>query len=114
MIEIFVSIIFFFMMAVIAANISFFLGPKSENDDKRTPFECGSPLLEEYKDNYFPRYFGIALIFLIFDIEAIFFFPLALVFGIEPSFYFPVFLIFFLIVVFIFIYIAKKGGFLWE
>ncbi len=114
MIEFSLAVVFFLIMAVVAANISYLLGPKSDNPQKQTPFECGSPLLEEFHENYFPRFFGVALIFLIFDIEAVFFFPLALVLKLQPYFYLPIFIIFFVITVIIFFYISKKGGFLWE
>ena len=116
MIEILIAIIFFGIIALISANISGFLGPKSKNPTKETPFECGSPLLEKFSVSYTPIYFFVAIAFLIFDVEASYLLMWALILrGVTDKLtLFIVGGLFFVIIILAFAYIWKKGGFEWE
>lgn len=115
-VEFLIALIFFLIIAFISANISGFLGPKSTNPQKIEPFECGVPLLEKFKELYTPRYFFIAIAFLIFDIEAAYLFPWAIIFKDSPnkSSLFLIFILFFFVIILAFAYIWKKGGLKWE
>ncbi len=58
--------------------LSFLLGPKRPNREKLEPYESGVKPGKWPKGGIAVRYFLVALIFLIFDVEAIFLFPWAL------------------------------------
>lgn len=65
-------------VAIIA--LSSYLGPKVRNKFKETPFECGMQPYGDAKQRFSVRFFLVAILFLLFDVEAIFFFPFALIY----------------------------------
>jgi NADH-quinone oxidoreductase subunit A len=91
-----------------------FLGPSRSNPAKEKPFECGSPYLQ--KDiNPFPiKFCLVAFIFLLFDIEVVFFFPWALIFREMKVFALMVMIAYIFVLVIGFVYAWKKGAFEWE
>jgi len=54
------------------------LAPRSPNDRKRAPYECGIIPAKETPERFPVRFFLIAMIFIVFDIEIIFFYPWAI------------------------------------
>lgn len=60
--------------------ISSKIGPKITNRKKDQPFECGMPIVGDAKHRMSVRFYMVAILFLLFDVEAIFFFPWAVVF----------------------------------
>src|SRR6478736_599289 len=74
------------MMAVgaivggVALTIAQVFGPKLPNSRKNTPFECGVPPVGSAKHRFSVRFYLVAILFLLFDVEAVFFFPWAVVY----------------------------------
>jgi NADH-quinone oxidoreductase subunit A len=60
--------------------LSSFLGPHLRNPMKDQPFECGVPPYGDARHRFSVRFYLVAILFLLFDVEAIFFFPWAIVF----------------------------------
>lgn len=60
--------------------LSTLLGPHIKNRKKDTPFECGVPPIGDARRRFSVRFYLVAILFLLFDVEAIFFFPWAVVF----------------------------------
>ena len=97
--------------------LSSFLGPKSSNSIKETPFECGVPPLGDAKQRFSVRFYLVAILFLLFDVEAIFFFPFALIYReylsinafilIEMGLFVGILLVGYF-------YVLKKGALEWE
>jgi NADH-quinone oxidoreductase subunit A len=56
------------------------LGPKLPNRKKNQPFECGVPGVGDARHRVSVRFYLIAILFLLFDVEAIFFIPWAVVY----------------------------------
>lgn len=56
------------------------LGPKMPNRRKDMPFECGVPPIGDARQRFSVRFYLVAILFLLFDVEAIFFFPWAVIF----------------------------------
>jgi len=56
------------------------LGPKRDFDEKLEPFECGESPVESPRGRYAVRFFLVAILFVIFDVEAMFFYPWGAVF----------------------------------
>ena len=100
-------------------NVSRLLGPKQrDNGVKGEPFETGQPPLEEYREAQHPRFFFVAMAFLVFDVAAVFLFPFVLSFprkGEAPgeALIFSAGL-FFLGVVSFSLWYFKRGGSQWE
>jgi NADH-quinone oxidoreductase subunit A len=56
------------------------IGPKATNPDKLRPFECGSEPIGSPRGRYSVRFYQVAILFLVFDIEAAFMYPWATLF----------------------------------
>lgn len=56
------------------------LGPKRPNEVKAEPFECGNPVKGAIRDRFHVKYYIMALIFLVFDVEIVFLLPWAVEF----------------------------------
>ncbi|MBY0469901.1 NADH-quinone oxidoreductase subunit A [bacterium] len=67
-------------LGVIVLFASWLLGPKLPNPRKSIPFECGVPSYGSSKHRFSVRFYLVAILFLLFDVEAIFFFPWAVVY----------------------------------
>jgi NADH-quinone oxidoreductase subunit A len=63
-----------------AVLVSSLLGPKIKNVRKDQPFECGVPGFGDTHRRVSVRFYLVAILFLLFDVEAVFFFPWAVVF----------------------------------
>jgi NADH-quinone oxidoreductase subunit A len=62
-------------------TVSVLLNPKVKgNWRKNEPFECGVPPIGDARQRFSVRFYLVAILFLLFDVEAIFFFPWAVVF----------------------------------
>ncbi|CAN5598091.1 NADH-quinone oxidoreductase subunit A [soil metagenome] len=57
-----------------------FIRPNKPNPKKQAPYESGIPGIAPPRNRYTPRFYVVALLFVVFDIEAIFLFPWAVAF----------------------------------
>ena len=57
------------------------IGPKVINAEKLKPFECGSEPIGTPRGRYSVRFYQVAILFLVFDIEAAFMYPWALLYN---------------------------------
>lgn len=114
MVELFLVFVMFGLLGLLLIFMNRFLGPSRSNPNKEKPFECGSPYLQ--KDiNPFPiKFYLVAFLFLLFDIEVVFFFPWALVFKEMKVNALVVMFAYLFILVIGFVYAWKKGAFEWE
>ena len=95
-------------------GLSIFLGPKKPSAVKSMPFESGMPTQGSQFRRYSVRFYMVALTFLIFDVEIVFFYPWAVKFR-ELGFYgFWVMMIFFAILLIGLVYDWRKGALEWE
>lgn len=58
--------------------LSYFLGPKKPNASKLSAYECGVPVLTTARGRFSVKFFMVAMIFLLFDVEVVFLFPWAI------------------------------------
>jgi NADH-quinone oxidoreductase subunit A len=96
---------------------SYLLGPKVPNARKDTPFECGMPPMGDARHRFSVRFYLVAILFLLFDVEAIFFFPWAVVFKkylAINSFILIEMAVFVAILLVGYIYVVRKGALEWE
>ena len=94
--------------------ISSFLGPKRHSKNKDKNFECGIESVGNARVPFSIKYFLVAILFVLFDIEVIFLYPWAVNFremGIEGL---AKMLIFMLLLLVGFFYVIKKKGLEWE
>ena len=93
---------------------SYMLSPKKRSTLKDMPYECGIPPAPYSWSQLHMRYYIFAILFLIFDVEAVFLFPWALVFLTSIDAVFYEMLIFIGILFFGIIYSWKKGVLQWS
>jgi NADH-quinone oxidoreductase subunit A len=60
--------------------VAWALGPKRESAEKSLPYECGLDPIQTPRSRFSVRFYRIAILFLVFDIEAAFFYPWAVLF----------------------------------
>ena len=105
------------LIPVLALLFGRLLRPQKPNPVKELPYECGMEPIGDARERYPVRYYIIALLFLIFDVETIFLFPWAVIYsGNTPAvvlFLFVEMAVFFAIVIVGYIYIWKKGALKW-
>lgn len=111
-------IIFFVALAAVMGIVMKFagriLGPHKPYAEKNSPYECGFEAFEDARVKFDVRYYLIAIIFILFDLEIAFLFPWALVFKHLGVYGFVVMSIFLAILIAGFAYIWKKGALEWE
>ena len=109
---IYVAIAVFF--AVFAVAASYLLGQRKPTAIKEAPFECGMTTIGSSFRRIPIKYYIIAMLFLLFDIEVVFLYPWAVVFKQFKVFAFISMAIFIGILLIAYIYIWKKGALEWE
>ena len=93
---------------------SFMLAPKRRSEAKELPFECGIPPMPFTWSQIHIRYYIFAILFLIFDVEAVFLFPWVLVYLDTFSWVFYEMLIFIGVLLFGVAYAWRKGALQWR
>jgi NADH-quinone oxidoreductase subunit A len=97
--------------------LSHLLGPKFSHPMKSRPFECGVPSFGDAKGRFSVRFYLVAILFLLFDVEGVFFFPWAVVFRKYLSFgSFILYEMGFFVGILVlgYIYVLKKGALEWD
>ena len=84
------------------------------DDEKNSPYECGFPAYENTRIPFDVRFYLVAILFIIFDLETAFFFPWALVIRRIGWFGFGAMMLFLGLLVIGFIYEWKRGALDWE
>ena len=110
-------LLFLFVAIVIAVAllvIGWLLGPKRPGTEKNSPYECGFEAFEDARMKFDVRYYLVAILFIIFDLEIAFLFPWAVVFKEIGMTAIVAMAIFLGILVIGFIYEWKKGALEWE
>jgi NADH-quinone oxidoreductase subunit A len=90
------------------------LAPNRPDSEKLSPYECGFEAFEDARMKFDVRYYLIAILFILFDLEIAFLFPWAIVLKEIGLFGFVAMSIFLAILVVGFIYEWMKGALEWE
>ena len=94
--------------------VGFILGPNRPDAEKDSPYECGFEPFEDARMKFDVRYYLVAILFIIFDLEIAFLFPWAVVLDKLGIVGFVAMAVFLGILVVGFIYEWKKGALEWE
>ena len=98
---------------VMGSGISRLLGVHRPDSEKLSPYECGFEAFEDARMKFDVRYYLIAILFILFDLEIAFLFPWAIVLQEIGPFGFFAMLVFLAILVVGFVYEWKKGALEW-
>jgi NADH-quinone oxidoreductase subunit A len=103
-------------LAALLLGLSAFIGKKAKgNPVKDTPYECGMPILSEAHTRFSVKFYLVAMLFILFDIEVVFLYPFAVVFDDLPASLIFVEMLVFLAILFAgWIFIVKKGVLRWQ
>ena len=112
------SIILFLIIALILSCgfilLNFVFSPKKPDPEKLSPYECGFEPFNDSRMEFDVRFYLVAILFIIFDLEIAFLFPWAITLGEIGVFGFISMMIFLTILTVGFIYEWKKGALDWE
>ncbi len=118
MLENYVPILIFIIVAGViggvAIGVGYILGPTRPDVEKLSPYECGFEPFEDARMKFDVRYYLVAILFIIFDLEIAFLFPWAVVLDTIGMPGFLAMVLFLGILVIGFIYEWKKGALEWE
>ncbi len=102
------------LIGVLPLALGKLLGPNRPDTEKLSPYECGFEPFEDARMRFDVRYYLVAILFILFDLEITFLFPWAVVLKELGLFGFGAMLLFLAILVVGFIYEWKKGALEWE
>jgi NADH-quinone oxidoreductase subunit A len=101
-------------LGVVLLVIGLLAGPRRPSAEKLAPYECGFEAFEDARMKFDVRYYLIAILFIIFDLEIAFLFPWATVFAKLGVIALVEMALFLLLLVIGFAYVWKKGALEWE
>ena len=114
----YLPILIFIVFAVIICTAfiisAFIVGNQNPDPDKNSPFECGFDAFEDTRVEFDVRFYLVAILFIIFDLEIAFLFPWAITLGEIGLLGFWSMMIFLAVLTIGFIYEWKKGALEWE
>ncbi len=90
------------------------MGPKKGSENKLAAYESGVPASGSARERFPVHFYLVAMLFIIFDIETAFFYPLAVRFHAAPEFLFVQAIIFVIVLAVGYVYILKKGVLHWQ
>lgn len=101
-------------LAVAMVTASLLLGNQRPDDEKLTAYECGFDAFDDSRRQFDVRFYLVAILFIIFDLEVAFLFPWAVSLGGIGAFGFWSMMLFLAVLTIGFIYEWKKGALEWE
>ncbi|MCW8907207.1 MAG: NADH-quinone oxidoreductase subunit A [Sedimenticola sp.] len=102
------------VVGVVMVALGFVLGTRRPDDEKLSPYECGFEAFEDARIKFDVRYYLVAILFIIFDLEIAFLFPWAVVLDQIGMVGLVAMTVFLGVLVVGFIYEWKKGALEWE
>ncbi len=100
-------------MALTLLILNLIIGPSKPSKVKSDPYESGVPNVTPVKARFTPRFYMVAMLFVVFDIEAVFIYPWAVSFDALGRYGFVAMLVFMFLLLEGYIYAWKKGALEW-
>ena len=118
MLENYLPVLFFMAVGIafglVPVAAGFLLGPRKPDSEKNSPYECGFEAFEDTRMRFDVRYYLVAILFIIFDLEIAFLFPWAVALDSIGLFGLVAMAIFLIVLVVGFVYEWKKGALEWD
>jgi len=103
------------LFAVLVTGVTFILGPKKPSPEKLAPYESGIREIEPLRRRFPVKYLVTGMLFIVFDIEAVSFYPLVVLLRTDLKVFGLIELLIFLVILMIaYLYVWRKGAFQWE
>ncbi len=113
-VPIIIILIFSILLAGGLLGISTYLGPKRYTKRKFSPYECGMPPVGDSREKFSVKYYLVAALFILFDVESVFLFAWAVVFKKLGVLAFVEIIAFFIVILGGYFYVLKTGALEWE
>ena len=110
----YLPVILFILVGVVPQVLGFVFGPNRPDSAKNSPYECGFEAFEDARMKFDVRYYLVAILFILFDLEIAFLFPWAVVVNEIGMPGFVAMMLFLGILVVGFVYEWMKGALEWE
>ena len=101
-------------LGLVLLGLGFWIGHGSKDEEKLSPYECGFEAFDDSRMKFDVRYYLVAILFIIFDLEIAFLFPWAVSLDAVGTFGLISMGIFLAVLVVGFIYEWKKGALEWD
>jgi NADH-quinone oxidoreductase subunit A len=117
--------IFLILFAFVVANaglllvLSHFAGPRRPTAIKGSPYESGMPPLGDARERFSVKFYMVAMLFIVFDIETVFLIPWAAIFKggaatVSTGFLLVEMIVFLVILAIGYVYVWKRGALQWD
>ena len=112
-------LIFAVVVGGVILGLNWMLGRHQRNPSKLEPYESGVPALDSNRKRVNVRFYQIAMLFILFDIEAAFLYPWAVIYrdastGPSGMFLFGEMIVFIALLAVAYVYVWKKRAFDWD
>jgi NADH-quinone oxidoreductase subunit A len=112
---IFILVTLAILFGLLVMVVTSILGPKKPSPEKLAPYECGIQEIEAPRRRFPVKYLLTGMLFIVFDIEIVSFYPLAILLRTHLHVLGLVELLIFLFILMIgYIYVWRKGAFTWD
>ena len=112
---IFILVALAILFGILVMVVTTLLGPKKPSPEKLAPYECGIQEIEAPRRRFPVKYLLTGMLFIVFDIEIVSFYPLAILLRNDLRLTGLVELLIFLFILMIgYIYVWRKGAFTWD
>lgn len=102
------------VIAVVFVQLAKWLGPNRPTRIKHSAYESGMDPVGSARDRFSVKFYMVAMLFILFDIEVVFMYPWAVQYK-QLGVYAFAEMVTFIVILFVgYIYVFKKGGFEWE
>lgn len=99
---------------IVFTNINKWIGPRHPSEEKLSTYESGMEPVRSARERFSVKFYLVAMLFIVFDIEIVFMYPWAVMFRQLGLFGFVEMLVFIFILLVGFLYIVKKGALRWQ
>jgi len=109
-----IMIILAVVFGVVLANINKWIGPSRPSEEKLSTYESGMEPVRSARERFSVKFYMVAMLFIVFDIEIVFMYPWAVKFRELGLFGLVEMLVFIGILLIGYLYILKKGALRWD
>lgn len=109
-----IFVIFSFILSVVVFGLSYLVAVQKQDPEKVSAYECGFDPFDDARSTFDIRFYLVAILFIIFDLEVAFLFPWAISLSEVDLFGFLTMFVFLVILTIGFVYEWKKGALDWE
>lgn len=102
------------VFGVVMSKASEWLGPKHPTDEKLTTYESGMEPIGTARERFSVKFYMVAMLFIIFDVEVVFLYPWAVNFKELGLFGFLTMVVFIATLLLGYVYVWKKGALEWD